>query len=241
MKPDLTIILPVYNEEKRVRKGIGKCSDFIKASNLKIEIILVNDGSTDKTKQDIKKLIKGKKNIKLISYPENRGKGYAIKRGVGKAKGNLILFTDIDLSTPLTEINKFLSFIDSGADIVIGTRKVKGAKIKKHQKPIREWLGRGFTFLSNLILQVKVSDFTCGFKLFKKKAAKKIFKKTKIKRWGFDAEALFLAEKMNFSIVEVPVIWENDEDTKVDLKKDILGSFADLLKIRWYDIKGEYQ
>lgn len=239
-KFDLTIILPVFNEEKRIKRGLKKCLDFIKTSNLNIEIILVNDGSTDKTKEVVKRLISGKKHFKLINYSQNQGKGQAIKRGVNKALGSLILFSDIDFSTPLFEINKFLPFIKNGVDIVIGTRKVKGSKLEKRQSLLREWLGKGFTFLANCLLKVRVSDFTCGFKLFKKKAAKKIFAKTKIKRWGFDAEVLFLAEKFGFSIIEIPVIWRNDEQTKVDLKKDIWRSLKDLLMIRWYDLRGKY-
>lgn len=218
---NLSVIIPVYNEAKRLPRALTICG-----KNPGWEIIFVNDGSTDNTAKLIKQ-----SGFKLISYPKNQGKGYALKQGVKSATRPLILITDVDFSTPLSELPKFLKALN-GAEIVIGSRKTKGAQITKHQPRLREWLGKQFTNLTNLWLGLKVTDVTCGFKLFKTPVAKKLFTLSKIKRWGYDAEILFLAKKLKFKIAEVPVIWRNDQRTKVSLFKDILRSLIDLYLIR---------
>lgn len=181
------------------------------------------------------KKIKNYKFIKLISYAKNQGKGYALKQGVKQATKPLVLLCDVDFSTPLTELAKLYQPMLKGVDIVIGSRKVKGAKIIKHQSIWREWLGRQFTNLTNLWLDTKVSDVTCGFKLFTAKAAKKLFSLVHINRWAYDAEILFLANKLNVNLKEVPVIWKNDAKTKVNLFKDIIRSIVDLIRIKLTD------
>jgi len=216
---NLSVIIPVYNEAKRLPHALTICG-----KNPGWEIIFVNDGSTDASAVIIKKA-----GYKLISYPKNQGKGYALKQGVKLATGRMILITDVDFSTPLAELNKFFPV---GADIVIGSRKTKGAQITKHQSPWREFLGRQFTNLTNLWLGTNVSDVTCGFKLFKTPVAKKLFALSKIKRWGYDAEILYLAKKLKFKIAEVPVVWHNDARTKVALLPDIFRSLVDLILIR---------
>jgi hypothetical protein len=150
------------------------------------------------------------------------------------AVGEFRLFMDVDLSTPISEIETFSQSVEE-YDVVIGTRKVKGARVVVHQPILREYLGVIFTQLSQLILNTWVSDFTCGFKCFSREAAERIFRKTKVFRWGFDSEALFLARKYGFSIKEVPVIWSNDERTRVRFPNDIINSFGELLAIRYFD------
>ena len=240
MKFDLTLILPVFNEEKRIEKGLKKCDSFFKKTKLKIEVILVDDGSSDETKNLINKLIRNKRNFKLISYSKNKGKGYAIKKGIKKASGKLVLFSDIDFSTPFSELSLFMPFVNKKADIIIGTRKVKGAEIIQHQSRLREWLGRRFTDLTNLWLGMDISDYTCGFKLFKTKTAKELFNLQKIRRWAFDAEILYIANKKGKNIIEVPITWKNDQKTKVSLGRDILQSLWELILIRWHSLKGDY-
>jgi len=235
----LSLILPLYNESQRFPEQFRQIK-ILHDQNPKWEIIFINDGSNDQTQELVKAQIASSSRMKLISYLRNQGKGYAIKKGVKEAKNELILFTDIDFSTPISELELFIPFIEKNADIVIGTRKVSGATITSHQPGFREWLGKRFTQLSNLILGLDMSDFTCGFKLFKKAAAKKIFAKSIIKRWGFDCEVLYLASKYSYKVVEVPVIWQNDPRTKVNLAKDIARSFWDLITIRWKDITGKY-
>ena len=233
-----SIIVPAYNESKRVYK-LDKILRYLGQLKESWELIVVNDGSQDDT---LKKLeaFKRKSNFKLISYATNRGKGYAVKTGMLAASGKFRLFCDIDLSTPIEEIRKFKPFLGK-ADVIIGTRKLKGARVVLHQSFLREYLGRGFTLLSQLILNTRVSDFTCGFKCFSGPASERIFAKTKIFRWGFDSEALFLAKKYKLRIKEVPVVWKNDPQTKVRFPRDLINSFGELILIRYYDwVKGFY-
>jgi len=223
----LSIIIPVFNEALRLPKALSICRLAAK-SNPGWEFIFVDDGSTDATSRLIKRA-----GFKLISYSKNQGKGYALKQGVKAASKPLTLITDVDWSTPLSELDKLLA-ARSDNGLVIGSRKVSGATITKHQPRLREWLGKQFTNLTNLWLGINVSDVTCGFKLFKTPVAKKLFGLSKIKRWGYDAEILFLAKKLNFKIAEVPVVWHNDARTKVTLLPDILRSLTDLILIRLF-------
>ena len=223
---NLSIVIPVYNEENRLKKAL-KIIIWWHRRQPNWEFILVNDGSSD----DTEKIIKQFPFVKLISYSKNQGKGYALKQGVAQASKPLVLLSDIDFSTPLTELLKMFEKIKS-ADLAIGSRKTLGAKIIKHQPWWREYLGRQFTNLSKLWLGLKVSDVTCGFKLIKTPVAKELFRQQKIKRWSYDAEILFLAKKMSYQITEVPVLWKNDEQTKVSPCKDIIWSLGELMVIR---------
>ncbi|MFH2062096.1 MAG: glycosyltransferase [Candidatus Beckwithbacteria bacterium] len=231
----LSLVIPVYNEEKRLDKALKICKDYLNKFP-DWEFIFVNDGSTDKTEEMIKNA-----GFRVISYKKNQGKGCALKQGVKLATKPLTLITDIDFSTPLTELPKLYGEIESGFKMVIGSRKTKGSVVTKHQPKLREWLGTRFTDLSNVWLGLKVSDFTCGFKLFKTDTAKEIFDKQRIKRWGYDAEIVFIANKLGVNIKEVPVVWGNDNRTRVNLGKDILRSLIDLVMIRFNDLAGRYR
>lgn len=218
----LTVVIPVYNEADRLPQALKICRQAAKV-NSDWEFIFVDDGSTDASV----KLIKPS-GFKLLSYPKNQGKGYALKQGVVAATKPLTLICDVDFSTPLTELDKF----SVPGDVIIGSRKSQGAKITKHQPRLREWLGKQFTNLTNLWLDLKISDITCGFKLFRSPAAKKIFALSKINRWGYDAEILYLAKKLNYKITEVPIVWGNNTQSKVSIIKDILRSLKDLWIIK---------
>lgn len=233
---NLSIIVPVYNESKRINKLLEILNYFNK-QNYKFEVIVVNDGSKDETLNQIKNI--NNKNLKIVSYKANKGKGYAIKTGVSVAKGNYILFTDVDLSTPLDQIEKFIPFFNK-KDIIIGTRKNNKALLLKRQPIIREYLGKAFTFLSQKTLSVAVSDFTCGFKCFSKKAAQDIFPKMQINRWGFDSEILYIAKIKDYDIHEVPVTWKNDSQTKVKFPQDIINSLKELIQIRLNGLQNKY-
>lgn len=235
--PFISIIVPLYNEEGRLA-NLSKIFKFFKNKNLNYELILINDGSNDKTLNKLNELSKNFK-FKLISYQKNRGKGYAVKMGMIKARGKYRLFTDIDLSTPIEVFNKFLPIL-SKYDIVIGSRKKRGSRLIIHQPKLREKLGKAFTILSQGFLNINLTDFTCGFKCFSKEAAEKIFFRQKINRWGFDTEILFIGKKMGLSVKEVPVVWRNDIETKVKLPWDIITSLADLVKIRYNNFMGLY-
>ncbi|MEK9147227.1 MAG: dolichyl-phosphate beta-glucosyltransferase [Patescibacteria group bacterium] len=239
-KIKLSVVVPCYNEESRVRNGFNHYYSYLKKQKYSWELIFVDDGSHDRTLDLIKKTAKGKRNIKVIHYSKNRGKGYAIIRGVKSAKGDYILFSDVDHSVSINTIESFYKYFDEGFDVVIGSRRVKGAKILVHQKPLRELLGSGFTLLVRLAIDFKIRDVTCGFKAFKKEVAEKIFNKLTVFGWAFDAEIIYICKKLGYKIAQAPVSWSDVRGTKVNLKKDILRSLSGLVKIRVNDSLSKY-
>lgn len=235
----ISIIIPVFNEENRLKSNVEQIFAFLGRNEKKYEIIVVDDGSTDSTPAILLSLLH-EYPIKIFTHQKNVGKGAAIRTGINEACGDLIFFTDVDLSVPVQFISKFLNLATGRDDIIIGTRVARGSKIEKKQFFLRELLGEGFTFFSNLLLGVEVSDFTCGFKLFKKKAALKIFSHQKIHRWAFDAEILYLARKYNLNIREVPVTWRHNTGSKVRFPGDIFETFVCLFRIRLNNLLGKY-
>lgn len=234
----LSIIVPVYNETSRLH-NLASIHKYFDEQSFPFELIVVDDGSTDSTLKQLKTMEK-KLKLKIFSYPKNHGKGYAIKTGMKAASGDFLLFTDVDLSTPLDQFQNFLPFLDK-FDVIIGTRKNSQAKLIKRQPILRELLGKFFTFISQKTLSVDVSDFTCGFKCFSKRAAKEIFSRALIERWGFDSEILFLAKKKHFKLKEVSVSWKNDPNSKVRFPQDIIRSLQELYLIRKNDFKKLYK
>lgn len=229
----ISIVVPVFNEETRVKNNLELINSYLNRKRIRHEIIVVNDGSTDSTTEILSSL---EKNLpfKTISHQKNLGKGAAIKSGVNQAKGELILFTDVDLSVPIEFISTYLRELTKNTDVIIGTRESQKSRVELRQFWLREFMGEMFTILTNLILGVGVSDFTCGFKLFRREAAKKIFNKQIINRWAFDAETLYLAKKYNFLIKEVPVVWRHRSGSKVKFPKDLIETIVDLVRIRLY-------
>lgn len=236
-KIKLSLLIPAYNEEKIIESTLEKVLNFLSKKKYSWEVIVIDDGSIDLTSLKAKKF--NKDGVKVVRYEINRGKGVALKEGVQRAKGDFIIFSDADLSVPISNIDKFLTTLKK-ADVVIGSRRIPGAKILVHQPLIREALGRGYTWLTKFVTGVSVADFTCGFKGFSQKSAKEIFSKTIICRWAYDSEILFLAKKMNYKLAEIPVEWSNREDTRVVLRNVILESLKDLISIRINDLLGKY-
>ena len=237
-KPYLSIIIPVFNEERRL-KNIKLVGKYLKAQKFTSELVVVNDGSTDKTEELLKKYVK-EFPLRIISYKPNQGKGYAIKTGMLKAYGKYHLFTDIDLSTPIETVNIFMKQV-SKYPVIIGTRKHSKSKVIIHQPKWREFMGKVYTYLSNLILGVNVTDLTCGFKCFSDNASKKIFSKITTNKWGFDAEAIALTRKLKFKLLEIPVQWSNERDSRVKLPQDAISSFTELIKIRFKITTNRYK
>lgn len=235
----LSFIIPAFNEALRIKPGLEKAISFLKKQNFSWEIIVIDDGSGDKTSQLISRLGKKEKNLKLISSAKNFGKGHAVRVGVEAASGDFIIFSDADFPVPPYFILIFLEKLKK-FEAVYGSRRSHESKIVKHQGRLRESLGGGFTRLSNLALGLNFTDITCGFKGFKQETAKKIFARQKINRWSFDAEVLFLTKKYKIKSRELPVEWRNVGGTKVFILRDIVTSFFDLMKIRIYDLCGAY-
>ncbi len=236
----ISIIIPVYNEEKRITFCLDEVTYYLKNKEFNFEIIVSDDGSSDGTCDIVNKFSEINRNINLLKNGEHRGKGWAVKKGMQKAQGEFALFMDCDLSVHIKELDKFLEEASKGAYIIIGSRRKKGAIFKVHQPFYREFLGYAFTILSNLILVIKITDFTCGFKLFHRKVYKYLFEKQLLEGWSFDSEILYLACRNGYKITELPITWENNTNTKVKLSKDIVSSFLGIFKIRMNEISGKY-
>lgn len=241
-RPALSLVIPVYNEQERIT-AIPVIADFISSLKIPTELLIVNDGSTDSTHQELKKLQK-LYSFELLHYDRNRGKGFAIAHGMRHATGNWRGFMDVDLSVPLLTLNTIIDQIHdpkNTASVIIGTRRKSGSLIGTAQPKNRESMGKMFTQLAQMWLQLPVSDFTCGFKFFRAETADDIFKRVQIERWSFDPELLFIAHHRGWEIQELPVEWHNDKRTKVKFPEDALRSLHELLAIRYHDLNGRYR
>ena len=240
----LSLVIPAYNEEKRLDNTFQELKKLRLPRGLRLaEVIFVNDGSTDKTVACIKafqKQTKKKLSTKLISYKPNMGKGFAVRQGMLSARGDYAILCDADMSTPLSQIERFAPFMQKNVPIIVGTRKNGKSTVIKHQPRYREFLGKGFTKLAQVVLQSKTTDFTCGFKAFNTTAREAIFPLARINGWGYDAESVFIAQKHGFFLQEVPVVWSNDARTKVHVGKAIFTSLMELAHIRLNATRGCY-
>jgi dolichyl-phosphate beta-glucosyltransferase len=236
--PYLSVVIPAYNEEDIIEKNLKKIIRFLSKKKYSWEIVVVDDGSHDNTTKIIKKM-KNKK-IRIARLSKNVGKGGALKKGVLSAKGKYIVFTDADLSVPISYLDKLLPALKKH-EVVIASRRIEGARLAKRQPFVRELMGKGFTKITQIVIGSGIADFTCGFKGFQNKAAKKIFKKSNITRWAYDAEIIFLATIYSYSIHETPIVWENREESRVKMGEAALESLRDLCKIRYYHLTGRYE
>ncbi len=236
----LSVIIPAYNEEKRLPKTLKAVSDYLSKQDYEFEIIVVDDGSRDKTKEIAENLKSKIKNLRVLSYEKNQGKGYAVRFGMLNSKGKYRLFMDADNSTSVDQVEKMWPYFKEGYDVVIGSRDVKGAVLDPPQPLYRRFLGEVFGFLVSLFCGLwGIKDTQCGFKCFTKKSAEDIFKRCKINRFAFDPEILVIAKKLGYRIKEIPVYWKNDPESKVKFKS-MVKMGMDLIKIRINILKGEY-
>ncbi len=240
-RPSLSIVLPVYNEERTLEGTFGELIPFLEELGRSFEIVFVDDGSTDRSPEILSRLAGSDERARVFQLPQNVGKGGAVRRGMLEAEGDVIFFMDVDLSTPLTEIPPFLGALDSGYDMVLGNRRSPGSQITRHQPKLREWLGRGFTLITRTFLAPGVQDFTCGFKGFQRDAARRVFERSSLNGWAFDAELVVIAQEQGLKLVQVPVVWRNEDDTKVRLLGAVIESGSDLLRIFLRRIAGRYR
>jgi len=227
----LSVIIPVYNEEKIIKKTLLDVNDFFAVQKYSGEIIVVDDGSRDKTIAIIEELKTIVKNLVILKNDKNRGKGYSVKEGMLAAKGKFRLFMDADNSTSIDQVKNFLPFLKNEYDIVIGNRGLRKSQIKKRQSFYKEILGNIGNILIRILAVPNINDTQCGFKCFSAEFVENVFPKLKINRWGFDIEILVLANKFNYKIKTVPIIWENRKESGVFLK-DYFFTLFELSKIK---------
>lgn len=239
----LSIVIPAYNESKRLPDTLTAIVAFVRARAWdQLEILVVDDGSRDNTAALTEEFAAKYPEIRLIQNPGNRGKGYSVRHGMMKAAGEWVLFTDADLSAPIEELPKLFDAVSrSGADVAIGSRALDRTLIGVHQSKFRETAGRFFNLLVQLGTGLRLWDTQCGFKLFRGTAAKEVFRRVQLERFGFDVEALFIARLLGYSIVEQAVRWNHVDGTKVSMFKDSMDMFLDIGRIRWYQLKGLYR
>ena len=238
--PVLTVIVPAFNEALRIASPLREIAEYLAGRDYSAEIVVVDDGSSDDTAGVAREVAESiAVPLVLARYASNRGKGGALKVGFALSRGQRVLFTDADLSTPIAETAALLEALDKGADIAIGSRKRAGAQILKHQPWYREQMGRVFTLIARVMI-ANVSDVTCGFKAYRGDAGRDVFARVRVFDWSFDAEVLWIGEKLNLSLVEVPVRWEDQAGTKVNVVRDALLALAGLLRIRWNAALGRY-
>ena len=237
----LSLVIPAFNEDRRIGQSLERILSFFRAQSYPFEIIVVDDGSTDRTVEVVRGFAASDPQLRVEPQPQNRGKGEAIRKGMLLAGGKYLFFSDADLSVPIEAVPDFLSRLEAGDDVAVGSRRIAGAVIEVHQPIHRELMGKVFTGLSNLILGLKLKDFTCGFKAFRRDAARELFSRQRLDGWSFDSEILYLAKSKGYRIAEVPVVWRNDEATKVRLGRDVVRSFVDLWNIRINHALGKYR
>lgn len=242
MTRSLSIIIPAYNEENRLPGTFQQLNCYLaRAAWDFTEILVVDDGSRDATARVVQNAAADNPCIRLLRNQGNRGKGYSVRNGVQKAKGEWTLVTDADLSTPIDELKKlWMAANEAKAQVVIGSRALDRSLIGVHQPLLRESAGRLFNLAARLTTGLPFKDTQCGFKLFETRAAREIFGRQRIERFGFDVEALFVARRLGYSAVEVPVKWNNVAGTKVSAFGGI-AAFLDPVKVRWHQLRGHYR
>jgi glycosyltransferase involved in cell wall biosynthesis len=237
--PELSIVIPAFNEEKRLARTLNRIRDYIAAKGFDAEVIVVDDGSSDDTAKLVEERLSYVPNLRLVSNGRNRGKGYSVRHGMLEAHGHIALFTDADLSAPIEEADKLLSSLNH-AEIAIGSRALDRSLISVHQSRFRELAGSMFNCIVRLMTGVKFRDTQCGFKAFIREPAKVVFEQQRVEGFGFDPEILFLARRHGLCVVEIPVRWAHDPATRVRVFRDSLRMFIDLLRIRWNWLLGRY-
>jgi len=234
----ISIIIPAFNEEKRLPGTLKRISDFIKKKKFKAEIIVVDDGSTDATAAVAAKFAGAK--VRVIKNGKNMGKGYSVRNGAENCSGEIILFTDADLSTPIKHLEEFIAFHKQGYDVVIASRDLVESKVMVPQGHFREFGGKLFNLMVRAVTGLMVHDTQCGFKSFTKKAAAAIFPRQTIFNFGFDVELLYIAQRRKLSIKEAAVEWSNDSATKVKFLRYSVKMFVELFVIRFNGAGGRY-
>lgn len=239
--PKYSIVIPAYNESERITRTLQTVLAYVAGQSWNAEIIVVNDGSRDATVQTVQSFAQSHPSIRLLENPGNRGKGYSVRHGMLHATGDLMLFTDADLSSPISEAPKLFAAIAAGAEVAIGSRWLRRELQTVKQPFYRRFFGRCYNAVLRLVLGLSFADTQCGFKAFTHDAAKRIFALQRIERWGFDPEILFLARRFGFKTAEIPVQWAHDHRTKISYFRDGMRMLVEMAHVRWYVLRGLYR
>ncbi len=237
----LSVVIPAYNEEARLPPTLDTVVGFLNARPFEFaELIVVDDGSRDGTAALVESFARNHAQVRLLRNPGNRGKGFSIRHGMLEAKADWVLYTDADLSAPIEEFDKLLTAAqNAGARVAIGSRALDRSLVGVHQSAFRELSGRAFNVVMRVITGLPFRDTQCGFKLFERLAAREIFSRQVLDGFSFDVEDLVIAKSLGLKAIEVPVVWNNVEGTKVGMLTGV-QSFADLAGIRWRALSGRY-
>ncbi|OEU79263.1 MAG: hypothetical protein BA865_14450 [Desulfobacterales bacterium S5133MH4] len=238
MKGDiyLSVVIPAYNEEERIGRTLRKIDEYFSKQDYLYEIVVVDDGSTDGTSALVRKIAQEIPCIRLLEHGINRGKGYSVRKGVLSSRGQLIIFSDADLSTPIEELDRLKMWIERGYNIAIGSRALPESEIVLPQPWYRQRMGKVFNGFVRLLAIPEIKDTQCGFKLFRGEVAKFLFQRQTIDGFGFDAEILFIARKSGYTVREVPVRWINSPNSRVHILKDPFLMLRDLVIVRMNSI-----
>jgi dolichyl-phosphate beta-glucosyltransferase len=235
-----SIVIPAYNESQRLGATLERVLAYVHLRGWEAEVIVVNDGSRDNTAEIVREFAKNNPILRLVENPGNRGKGYSVRNGILNSRGDIVVFSDADLSSPIEEMPKLLQALAEGADIAIGSRWLRAELQTQRQSLHRQLFGRVFNGLNRIVLGLNFKDTQCGFKAFTRRAAQTILPLQRIERWGFEPEILFLARKFGFRVEEVAVRWGHSGGTRINPFLDGARMFQEMLRVRWYDLTGKY-
>jgi len=239
--PRYSIIIPVYNESARIERTLNQVLSCIEQQGWDAVLTVVDDGSTDDTAQIVERcMTQAAGRLHLLKNASNRGKGYSVRNGLLQATGDIVMFTDADLSAPMEEASRLFAAIEAGADVAIGSRWLERQRQSVRQPWYRQFLGRCFNAVTRLVMGLPYADTQCGFKAFRRNVAQVIFRLQRIERWGFDPELLFISTRLGYRIAEVPVTWGHDERSKMSYLRDGMKMLEDMATIRWNSWMGRY-
>jgi len=238
--PRLSIVIPAYNECARIEETLTRVMGCVQERGWDAEVLVVDDGSKDETAAIVERWMEDHPRLHLVKNPGNRGKGYSVRNGLLQAAGDVVMFTDADLSAPMEEAERLLAALDEGADVAIGSRWIDRTRQTIHQPMYRQVFGRCFNWITRTVMGLPFKDTQCGFKAFKREAAQVIFRLQTIERWGFDPEILFIAQKLKYVIREVPVTWGHDERSRMSYLRDGMKMLEEMAMIRGNSVAGRY-
>lgn len=232
-------MVPAYNENGRIEGTLAGIIEYMGGRGSDFEVIVVDDGSVDHTGEVVEALTSGEPRLRLLKNEANRGKGYSVRRGILESRGDVVLFSDADLSTPIEEFDKLLGYLDE-YDLIIASRSLPDSDVAVHQPAYREMMGRTFNLIVQTLILRGIIDTQCGFKLMKGEVARQVAARQRIDRFSFDVEMILIAKRLGYKYLDVPVRWVNSPNSRVSPLSDSINMMLDLFRIKLYDIAGLY-